>query len=257
MVSNIYLFSLLASLGINLLFFLFASIGKTDKFTDFTYGLTFILITIYLLFFNQTFYSYQLVVALMIILWGVRLIAYLLSRILKIKKDDRFDQMRTKPLKFLKFWLFQAIVAWAILLPSIYSLNNQQDHRVSSFMAIGVIVWALGLIIETVADLQKYRFKNNQDNKGLWIESGLWRYSRHPNYFGEILVWWGIFIFVIPTLVSTSWLTIIGPLTITYILLYVSGVPLLEKKYDKRYKNNTKYQEYKQRTSLIIPLPHK
>lgn len=257
MAINTYLLALLVSLGINLLFFLLASISKTDKFTDFTYGLTFIILTLLFLLKNQTFYGYQLLLAVMVILWGIRLITYLLARILKIKKDRRFDGIRENPLQFLRFWLFQGVAVWAIMLPSTYLLSMTKDKALSHVMGLGIMIWTLGLLIETVSDWQKFSFKNNSKNKDLWIQSGLWKYSRHPNYFGEMICWWGVFIFTLPFLQGLSWLTIFGPIFITLILLFVSGIPPLEKRYDKKYADNKKYQEYKKRTSILIPLPQK
>ncbi|HUV42868.1 MAG TPA: DUF1295 domain-containing protein [Patescibacteria group bacterium] len=254
---NIYLLALLVSLGINLIFFVLASSFKTDKFTDFTYGLTFIILAFLFLLKNQTFYFYQILLTVMVIFWGIRLISYLLIRILKIKKDSRFDNIREKPLQFLKFWLFQGLVVWAIMLPSIYLLSITEHKTINFIMILGVAIWALGLIIETISDWQKFSFKNKPKNKNLWIQTGLWKYSRHPNYFGEMLCWWGIFIFVLPFIRGMSWLTIIGPFFITFILLFVSGIPPLEKRYDKKFADNKKYQNYKKKTSILIPLPQK
>lgn len=253
MIVNHYLLALLISLGINLLFFFFANTFKTDKFTDFTYGLTFIILSSIFLFKNQTFFSYQLLLVVMVILWGIRLITYLLIRIMKIKKDNRFNNIRGDFLKFLQFWVFQGIAVWVIMLPSIFILNSTENKTIDNTMILGIIIWAVGLFIETVSDWQKFNFKNNPKNKNLWIQSGLWKYSRHPNYFGEMLCWWGIFIFTLPFIQGLSWLTIFGPIFITYILLFVSGIPLLEKKYDKKYAEDKKYQEYKERTSILIP----
>lgn len=254
---NVYVLALFISLGMNLLFFLLASTLKTDKFTDFTYGLTFIVLTFLFLLKNQTFYPYQLLLVLMVTLWGIRLITYLLVRILKIKKDSRFDGMREEPLKFLQFWVFQGLTVWIIMLPSVYLLNETESKLLNPIMVSGIIIWVLGLLIETISDWQKFSFKNNPQNKNLWIQSGLWKYSRHPNYFGEMLCWWGIFVFALPFLQGLSWLTVISPLFITFILLFVSGIPLLEKKYDAKYADNKKYQEYKKKTSVLIPLPQR
>lgn len=254
---NIYALALFISLGINFLFFLLANALRTDKFTDFTYGLTFTTLIFLFLFKNQTFYGYQLLLVVMVVLWAIRLITYLLTRILKIKKDRRFNKIRENPLKFLQFWVFQGLTVWIVMLPSIFLLNLKESKPLNSIMVLGIIIWAFGLLIETVSDWQKFGFKNNPKNKNLWIQSGLWKYSRHPNYFGEMLVWWGIFIFAIPSLQGLSWLTIFGPIFITYILIFVSGIPLLEKRYDTKYTDNKKYQKYKNRTSILIPLTPK
>jgi steroid 5-alpha reductase family enzyme len=104
-----------------------------------------------------------------------------------------------------------------------------------------------------VSDHQKYVFKNKKDTDKPFIDYGLWKYSRHPNYFGEILVWWGIFIFIMPSLTGLSYLTIVGPVLITVLICFVTGIPTLENKYDKRYKDNPDYQKYKRETSVLIP----
>lgn len=257
MVSNIYLFTLLVSLGINLAIFLLASAFKTDKFTDFTYGLSFIILAFLLLFKNKTFFLYHVLLTTMVTIWAVRLISYLFIRIRKIKKDRRFDNIRGKPLQFLKFWFFQGLAVWVIMLPSIYILGIKEVKIINSVQLLGLMIWMFGLLIETISDWQKFIFKNNSQNKDLWVQSGLWKYSRHPNYFGEMLCWWGIFIFCLPLINGLSWLTIIGPIFITFILLYVSGIPPLEKRYNQKYAGNRDYQEYKMKTSILIPLPPK
>jgi steroid 5-alpha reductase family enzyme len=132
-----------------------------------------------------------------------------------------------------------------------------KDKMINAIMVLGIVIWISGLLIETISDWQKFSFKNNPNNKNLWIQSGLWKYSRHPNYFGEMLCWWGIFIFVLPFIQGLSWLTIIGPIFITFILLFVSGIPPLEKRYDKKFADNKKYQDYKKKTSILIPLPQR
>lgn len=246
---------LLISLGINIFFFVLAYTFKTDKFTDFTYGLTFIVIALYLLFRNQPFFDYQIAVTVMVTIWGIRLVSYLLVRILRIGKDNRFDEMREDPLKFFRFWFFQGLSVWVIMLPASYLLLLNKDKNVTSYIIGGIFVWMLGLLVESVADWQKFTFKNDPKNKGKWISSGLWKYSRHPNYFGEIVLWWGIFVVAIPFLSELSWLTLIGPLYIAFILIFVSGIPPLEKRYDKKYGDDPEYQKYKENTSILIPLP--
>jgi len=249
---NLILQPLLISLIIQLLFFVYAAVNKTDKVTDLSYGLTFILIALFFLA-RSSFQFVQIVLFLMVLAWGLRLVSYLLTRILKIKADSRFDEIREDFLKFAGFWLTQALTVWIIMLPSVFVFNLTEKLTFSVVTAIGFIVWLTGLTIETFADKQKFEFKNKKENKGKWIQSGLWKYSRHPNYFGEMLCWWGIYIFALPFLSGWSYLTIVSPLFISFMLLFVSGVPPLEKRYDERYKDNEEYQKYKKNTSLIIP----
>ncbi len=123
-------------------------------------------------------------------------------------------------------------------------------------VTVSLFEWTVGLIIETIADVQKIQFKNNPANKGKWIESGIWRYSRHPNYFGEIVVWIGVYIVAATSLPFVqAAIGLISPLFIIVLLLFVSGIPILEKSADKRWGNDPAYKKYKKRTSLLIPLP--
>jgi steroid 5-alpha reductase family enzyme len=255
MPTNPYLLTLLISFAINLGFFIFAAVFKTDKLTDLSYGLSFILLTIFLLVTQQTTQTPQLIIAGLVIIWGIRLITYLFIRILKIKKDSRFDEIRNKPLEFAKFWFFQALAVWVIMLPSTTFLTSQAQPTITFLTLIGVTIALIGLNIEAIADWQKFTFKNQPQNKNKWIQSGIWQYSRHPNYFGEMTFWWGLFITVTPVLSNWQWLTIAGPIFITSILLFASGIPPLEKRYNKKYANNKEYQIYKKQTSLLIPLP--
>lgn len=257
MSTNPYLLTLLISFAINFGFFIFAALFKTDKVTDLSYGLSFILLTIFLLITQQVTQTPQLIIAGLVIIWGIRLITYLFIRILKIKKDSRFDKIRSKPLEFAKFWFFQALAVWVIMLPASTLLSTPQTLNVNLFTTLGMLITLLGLSIETIADWQKFSFKNQPQNKDKWIQSGIWQYSRHPNYFGEMTFWWGLFVIVIPTLNNWQWLTIAGPLFITYILLFVSGIPPLEKRYAKKYAENKDYLKYKNKTSLLLPLPKK
>ena len=254
---NIFVSTLLISFVVQILFFMLAASFKTDKVTDLSYGLSFVILAWFLFLSNELFYSHQIIVLVMVTLWGLRLATYLFVRILKTKRDKRFDGIRENFRKFAVFWTFQAFTVWVVMLPSTYLLSKSVRKEFSLVMIVGVVIWLIGITIETISDWQKFQFKNNPKNKGKWIESGIWRYSRHPNYFGEMTLWWGIFIFSVPFQSSLSWLTIAGPIFITYILLFASGIPTLEKKYDVRYKDNKGYQDYKKRTSLLVPLPKK
>jgi steroid 5-alpha reductase family enzyme len=249
---NILIFSLLVSVGLNVLMFIPAFIFKTDKLTDISYALTFVLISFYGLL-NNALTATSLILFLMIFFWAFRLGTYLLIRIRKIGRDKRFDEMREKFFSFLRFWLLQGISVWIILLPSILFLNNPYPEFDFLFV-LGLIIWLKGLIIESLADYQKYRFINNSENRGKWISSGVWKYSRHPNYFGEILVWLGIFVFAISGLNFCDVLIgVISPVYISLLLVFVSGIPELEKRANEKWGSNPGYQEYKRKTPVLIP----
>ena len=245
-------------------FFTFATLFKTDKFTDITYSLNFVLLALALVLFGAgpAPHLRQYLLGAVVVVWGLRLGTYLLGRILKIKKDDRFDGMREGFFSFLKFWIFQALVVWLAMLPVTLasSVPATVQPATNGFDIVGLALWLFGFFIETVADHQKFVFKNNPANAGQWIQSGLWRYSRHPNYFGETLVWWGVFVLALPALLANGMSTylwmipvaLLGPLCITLILLFVSGIPLLEQKADERYGDRADYQEYTRKTSVFF-----
>ena len=180
---------------------------------------------------------------------------YLFRRILRIKVDHRFDEMRDRPLRFARFWLLQAISVAVIMLPVSYLLGRDDTPDFGPWAIAGVAIWLAGLVIEAVSDAQKSAFKAKDENRGRFITTGLWRYSRHPNYFGEMLVWWGLFVFAVPFLDGAAYAVVIGPVFITLLLLFVSGIPLLERSADARYGDDPAYREYKRRTSILVPSP--
>ena len=254
---NPFYLSVIVAIVVNGLFFAYAATKKTDVVTDLSYSLSFALVSLFILVFNRSAGLVALLPAVLTIIWAARLGSYLFTRINKTKVDHRFDDMRDVPLKFAKFWILQAVAVAVILLPVAASVAAPEVPRAFGiFELLGLLMWLKGFYFEVVADAQKSAFKNA--GKPGVITTGLWKYSRHPNYFGETLLWWGLFVFIIPVLSGALWLTILGPVFITVLLLFVSGIPLLEQSADKKYGADPAYQEYKNRTSLFIPwLPGK
>lgn len=251
MIENTLVSTLAISLLIQAIFFAFAATLKTDTVTDLAYGLSFVILAVLLSLRNDPSQSAQWVLSLMVVVWGVRLAGYLFYRILRMKRDPRFDGVRERFWSFFRFWLFQGIAIWVILLPVTVWFDAPRPWN--GFMSAGLFVWAVGLVIETVADLQKFRQKVRANGADRWMASGLWRYSRHPNYFGELLCWWGVFLYVAGDLSGWAWLSILGPMALTGLLLYATGIPTLEKSAERKWGNNAAYQEYKRKTSLLIP----
>ncbi len=250
--------TLIISLIVNMGFFLFAALFKTDKVTDMSYSLSFLIITIVLFFSLATPWMLERIIpALLVLIWAIRLGGYLLYRIIAIGKDSRFDDRRDKFFAFLRFWVLQAVSVWIIMLPLTIYLTSESVAPFGFTQWIGYSLFLIGFFIEFAADIQKFRFKNNQENAGRWVDTGFWKYSRHPNYFGEILLWWGLFMGITPILSGWNWLVVLGPLYITLLLLFVSGIPLLEKSAKKKFGNNPEYVSYRDSTSILIPLPKK
>jgi steroid 5-alpha reductase family enzyme len=249
-----YIYALLAVLVLNLVGFLVAYSIKSDKLTDFSYGTSFFVIALYsFLTGSQSWFS--VILLILVSLWAFRLAFFLVIRIFKINRDKRFDGIRESFVKFGSFWLMQAIVAWVVMLPAIYFFVNS-NNKFHWLILIGLAIWLKGFVVETVADLQKFKFNNNPKNKGQWISSGFWGISRHPNYYGEILIWVGIYVFTFTTL-STQFklIGLISPALIYVLLRYVTGIPKLERAADKKWGNDKAYQKYKQKVPLLLPIP--
>ncbi|HSW78685.1 MAG TPA: DUF1295 domain-containing protein [Candidatus Babeliales bacterium] len=241
--------ALIGAIAFNLLLFLPAYFLQTDKLTDISYAITFIAIAIFgFLQSRQELVDY--LALLMVGVWALRLGAFLLIRIFKQGKDSRFDEMRKNWPSFLRFWFFQGLTVFIIILPGL--LIWQEHHTPSPLAFIGIIIWALGLATEALADFQKYRFK--QKGYKNWIDQGIWRASRHPNYLGEITVWVGFWIFASSTLsLPNILIALASPIYIIVILLFFSGVPLLEKSADSRWGEDKKYQLYKKQVPILLP----
>jgi steroid 5-alpha reductase family enzyme len=244
------------ALGINLVMFVVAFTFQTDKLTDISYALTFIVLALYGLFAHDASTTKTLGTALVCV-WAIRLGSFLLYRIRKTGKDSRFDDIRGNFSKFLQFWVLQGLSVWVILIPLLLLLSTKRTSF-TILSVVGLLIWGAGLVIETTADLQKYRFTSNPASKGQWIDEGIWKYSRHPNYFGEISVWVGVYLFAVSSLSNIQVLVaLVSPLFIASLLLFVSGIPKLEKSADERWGADKRYQEYKRRTSLLFLSPKK
>lgn len=247
---------LFLSLALNGTFFVLAAILRTDVFTDITYSLTFVVLAILLFLAGPGVGILHWIVPALVVLWGARLGAYLFRRILHMKVDHRFDDKRNNPLRFGVFWLLQALTAWLVMLPAWGLATRSPEPDLPPWvLAVSVTFFLGGLLLETVADAQKYRFKKDPAHKSLPMTRGVWKWSRHPNYFGEIILWWalsfpGIFLF-------HDWelLYFLGPAFLTLMICFVSGIPLLEKSAAEKWGNDPAWCKYRDSTSLLIPLP--
>jgi steroid 5-alpha reductase family enzyme len=247
-----WLIALLISIGFNLALFFPAYIYKTDKLTDLSYALSFIILVTFG-FLGSIQYPLDTLLFIMVLVWAARLGGFLFIRIQKIKRDKRFDDRRDNFVGFLSFWLLQGMTVAIVMTSALLVFNTDVDKLVGYWAIAGVIVYLLGLTLESVADTQKYQF--NQTNKsGAWIDQGVWRISRHPNYLGEMLVWIGVYLVAFePLTTGARFIGLVSPLFIIILLLFVSGIPLLEKSADKKWGKNEKYQAYKKSVPVLIP----
>ncbi|MDG1545577.1 MAG: DUF1295 domain-containing protein [Candidatus Poseidoniia archaeon] len=242
------LVSLLITVCMQLSFFAVAYGLQIDKVTDFAGSANFLLLAIITLWFSEDFSFPKIIASLMVIIWSLRLGAYLSYRILIWGEDNRFDVMRSQFWSFLGFWIMQILWVFLTSLPVTYFNSLDSPNELNAIAIIGMGMFSVGLAIEAWSDYTKFNHKMNGEK---WCSEGLWKYSRHPNYFGNIMLWFGIFIFCYSFDVPL-W-TIIGPLWTTFLLLFVSGIPLLEASADKKYGNDAEYLQYKSNTSILIP----
>ncbi|XP_066370943.1 uncharacterized protein [Miscanthus floridulus] len=245
----------IVTVGYQLLFFIITALLRFDKITDFAGSTNFVIIAILTLALKGAWHFRQIVLTVLVTIWGLRLGLFLLMRILQWGEDRRFDKMRDNLGKLAFFWIFQAVWVWSVSLPVTVVNASDRNPSIEARDIIGWIIWLVGICVEATADQQKLVFKNSPSNRGKWCDVGLWKYSRHPNYFGEMFLWWGIFVASIPVLSDAEWLVILGPIFLTLLLLFVSGIPLLESSADKRYGRLEEYRVYKNITSPLIPLP--
>ncbi|MDH4232186.1 MAG: DUF1295 domain-containing protein [Nitrospirota bacterium] len=205
---------------------------------------------------NENLGPRAFLVIMFVIVWGVRLALHVYLRNRKNPEDARYRAWRQEWGKkaniraFFQIFLLQGLLLLVIVLP-VTAVIMAGSKPLSLLDAAGVLIWMTGILFETVGDWQLFCFKKDPSHKGKIIMTGLWRYSRHPNYFGEVTLWWGIYLVALSA--GAEWATIIGPLTITFLILKVSGIPMLEKKYE----GNIEFEEYRQRTSAFFPLPPK
>jgi steroid 5-alpha reductase family enzyme len=243
------------SLGIQAFFFVFAAGFRSDKVTDLSYSLSFIALTGYLLLGAGTTGPAQVLLALMIVFWAVRLAAYLVRRILLMGRDPRFDKTRGNFPRFLAFWAIQGLFVWVLMLPVTIWFTWQVPESLGPVHWLGFTIWAVGLSLESIADAQKFAHKRKSNQVQGWVAHGLWRWSRHPNYFGEMILWWGIFLFTAADLGGWSWLGAIGPVALTGLLRFGTGIPQLEKSAQRKWGHDPAYRHYVAATNLLIPGP--
>lgn len=229
-----------------------AVLAKRNDVADIAWGLGFVLLAWSAYLFTGEGSSRAVVVNLLVTVWGLRLAWHIARRNLGKKEDYRYLAWRKQWGKwfylrsYLQVFMLQGVFLGLIALPFLW-INKQGGSFGTVWDWAGLIVWEMGFWFEVVGDWQLKQFVKNPRNKGKLMQEGLWRYSRHPNYFGEALLWWGIWLMAL-SLPNSGW-TIIGPLTITVLVRFVSGVPLLEKKYAGR----ADFEAYKKRTSVFVP----
>lgn len=235
--------------------FIPAYLNKTEKFYDLTGSITYITVTITAVLFSQPADARSYLLLTIITIWAVRLGSFLFSRIHTAGEDRRFREIKQSFGRFLMAWTLQGLWVTFSLAAALAAITSEKRLDLGIFAMVGFIVWLIGFGIEVIADRQKSKFRANPKSKDKFINTGLWSWSRHPNYFGEIVLWIGVAIIALPILQGWQWATLISPIFIFILLTRISGVPMLEVRADKKWGGQTDYENYKARTSVLIPLP--
>lgn len=255
--TSLFVIAALIAFAVNWLAFIPANIFKTEKFYDLTGAITYLSVIIITSSLAGSLDWRAVIVGAFVIVWALRLGSFLFMRIHADGKDIRFDEIKVNPIRFLVAWTLQGTWVFLTSASALAIITSASPLPLDIYAYVGMAIWVFGFTIEVIADCQKKQFRNNPDNKGKFINVGLWSWSRHPNYFGEITLWTGITIMSLPLLSGWQWVTLISPIFVILLLTRISGIPTLQRTTKKRWGDDKDYQDYVKNTSLLIPLPPK
>ena len=243
--------------ALNWFAFIPANWAQTERYYDFTGSATYIGMIVLAAVLSLPSDPRATIVTVLVLIWAIRLGTFLFVRIRQDGRDDRFDEIKVNPLRFLFAWTVQAL--WVVMTAAcaLAIVTTQNEQPLGLIGQLGIVMWVVGFLIEVIADSQKRVFKKNPANEGRFIRSGLWAWSQHPNYFGEILLWTGIAVMAIPVLEGWQYVTLLSPVFVTLLLTKLSGIPLLRAKAQERWGEDDEYQSYRANTSTMIPMPPK
>ncbi len=236
--------------------FIPAYIFQTEKFYDLTGSLTYLSVIWYSLTLSSDQFTNlngaNIVIVLLISLWAIRLGSFLFMRIHHDGEDKRFRSIKPSASQFFMTWTLQGLWVSLCSMCALTAISSNTGIVTNAFFYIGLALFILGFAIEVMADMEKSAFKANQENKDKFITTGLWARSRHPNYFGEIVLWTGIAVMSFSSLEGLQYLTLISPIFTYLLLVYVSGVRMLEARGDLKWGDDPTYQEYKKKTPVLF-----
>jgi len=237
--------------------FIPAWLNRTEKFYDLTGGITYSTVTLLAILLTPDIDARSLLLVGIVIIWAIRLASFLYLRIRNAGEDRRFREIKQSFGRFLLTWSLQGLWVAFSLAAALAAITSTLRLDLDIFAIVGFLVWLTGFAIEVIADRQKSAFNAKPENKGRFISTGLWSWSRHPNYFGEIVLWIGVAVIALPILRGWQYATLISPIFIVLLLTRISGIPMLERRADQKWGGEAEYESYKTRTSVLIPLPPK
>ena len=254
-VNGLPLFALLVAFAfvIQWLAFIPAFFLRTEKFFDITGSMTYITVMVIAVAVSLDLDGRSILLLVLVLIWAVRLGSFLIHRIHAAGKDVRFDEIKPSFFRFLLTWTLQGLWVTFTAAAALVAITTTTRKTLGPYAAIGLLVWLFGFSIEVVADTQKRRFRASPENRGKFINTGLWARSRHPNYFGEIVLWIGVAIIALPVLRGWQFAALASPIFVMLLLTRVSGVPVLEQRADSRWGGSDDFEAYKTRTPVLIP----
>ena len=249
-------FALAASIGFILhwLIFIPSYIYQTEHYFDLIGSISYISIVLFTFLALNNLDVRSILIGLLILVWAVRLGSFLFIRVKRDGKDNRFTVMKTKFWWFLFTWTIGGLWVFITMAAGLAAMTSAKVVPLGWFALIGIFLWLEGFLVEVVADHQKTRFRSKKENQGRFINEGLWSFSRHPNYYGEITLWLGIAFIAFPVLQGWQKLTLISPIFVYILLTRISGITMLERRADKKWGDDPEYQRYKETTSSLIPM---
>tara|TARA_A100001015_G_scaffold274465_1_gene330875 strand:+ start:5548 stop:6420 length:873 start_codon:yes stop_codon:yes gene_type:complete len=239
------------------LVFIPSYIFETEHYFDLTGSLTYVSVTLLAILFTVDISLRDILLALFVWIWAFRLGSFLFVRVKKAGSDGRFDLMKKDFWWFLMTWTIQGLWVFLTLAMALAAITSESKMAIDIFAVVGTLIWIFGFSIEVVADQQKTNFKDDPDNKDKFITVGLWSWSRHPNYFGEMVLWIGIAVIAFPVLIGWQLVALISPIFVIFLLTRISGITMLESRGYKKWKDDPAYIDYLDRTSVLVPFPPK
>ena len=254
----IFAWCAIISFGVQWVAFIPAWKNHSEHFFDLTGSLTYLTVTIFAALTIPSLDLRATLLTFMVGFWAVRLGTFLYTRVKSVGADTRFDVMKYDFFWFLMTWTLQGLWVFLTSAAALAAVTAVGQEKFSVLGIAGLSIWIIGFVIEITADEQKRRFRNeindqgHQVNRGTFIRSGLWKYSRHPNYFGEITLWIGIAVIALPVLSGWTFVTLVSPVFVYLLLSKISGIPMLEASANKRWGDNPEYQRYKKETPVLF-----
>lgn len=245
----------LLAYAINWLVFIPSNRMKTEHYFDLTGSATYLTAVAVAVLFSSDLDARAVIAAVMVAVWALRLGSFLFRRVRRDGRDGRFDEIKVDPLRFFMTWTLQGLWVLLTVAAALAIITSLERKEIGWVAIVGIAIWTAGFVIEVVADRQKSTFKQDSANAGRFITTGLWSWSRHPNYFGEIVLWIGMAIMAVPILAGWRWVVLISPIFVILLLTRVSGIPMLEARAEKRWGDDEEFQAYTRDTSVLIPRP--